>query len=413
MSKSFLKNTVYVFLGVLVGFGVFTLGRHVGTEEGATKQASMSVLNADATSDIKLDSKADFSKFWQAWTILNAKYATTPKHPGATSEDKVYGAIKGLAESYGDPYTTFFTPVEEKQFREEISGNFEGVGMEVGLKNGVLTVISPLKGSPAEKAGIRAGDQVLKIGTTTVVDMSADAAVQLIRGKKGTKVVITVIGQKDKSPRIIEIVRDIINIPTIATKKLPDGIFVISLYSFTGDSANLFRNALQEFVHSGSNKLILDLRGNPGGYLDAAVDMASWFLPSTALVVKEDAAGVENDESLYSKGYNVFNKNLKMVILINEGSASASEILAGALKENGVASLVGTKSYGKGSVQELVPLDGKTSLKITIAQWLTPNGVSISEHGLEPDVNMPFTEKDIDAKIDPQINAAVKLLQGK
>src|SRR3989344_2830767 len=314
----------------------------------------------------------DFSQFWKVWNILNESYV--PTHVSTTSDtfigdqEKVWGAISGLAASLKDPYTVFFPPEENKMFESEISGTFEGVGMEIGIKDDMLTVVAPLKGTPAERAGIRAGDKILKIDDTPTDGMSTDVAVRKIRGKRGTEVSLSIAREGRSEPLTIKVVRDIINVPVIDTEEKfsdgttvsdkrvglrDDGVFVIKLYSFTGQSPSLFQNALREFVLSGSNKLLLDLRGNPGGYLEAAVDMASWFLPMGKPVVKEEYA--KDDVRVHrSKGYDIFNDNLNMVILVNGGSASASEILAGALQEYGVAKLVGTKTFGKGSVQELV-----------------------------------------------------------
>ncbi len=207
--------------------------------------------------------------------------------------------------------------------------------------------------------------------------------------------------------------RDIINIPTINTRELPGGIFVIELYSFSAQSPNLFRGALREFMLSKSDKLILDLRNNPGGYLEAAIDMASWFLPSNKVVVREDFGTSQKERVYRSKGYDVFNENLKFVILIDGGSASASEILAGALAEHNRAILVGTKTFGKGSVQELVDITKETSLKITIARWLTPNGQSISDGGVTPHHIVEYTAADREAGRDPQLDKAVEVLLGQ
>jgi len=232
----------------------------------------------------------------------------------------------------------------------------------------------------------------------------------LMRGPKGTTVTLTIFRDGEQNPRVIKIIRDIINVPTLDTEKRPDGIFVIKLYSFDANSANLFRNAMKEFVDSGDSKLLLDLRGNPGGYLDAAVDMASWFLPNGKTVVTEDYGGNKPADVYRSKGYNIFTDKLKFVILIDSGSASASEILAGAMQDNGIAKLVGEQSFGKGSVQEVINITPDTILKITVAKWLTPKGTSISEKGLTPDYPVEISAKDAVAKVDTQLNKAVQLL---
>jgi len=221
--------------------------------------------------------------------------------------------------------------------------------------------------------------------------------------------VLTILRDKEQKPLEIKIIRDNIKVPVLDTESKDNGIFVIRIYNFSATSATEFRGALRQFIGSGDNKLILDLRNNPGGYLDASIDMASWFLPTGKIIVKEKFA--DGSEDVYrSKGYDIFNK-LPMVILVNEGSASASEILAGALQEHGIAKLVGTKTFGKGSVQEMVPVTENTSLKITIAKWLTPNGRSISDLGLEPDIKVEVTEKDVEGGKDTQMVKAIEMLK--
>ena len=351
--------------------------------------------------------QTDFSPFWKVWDTINKKYPSAAK---TTDQERVYGAIKGLVGSLNDPYSIFFSPDEAKSFEEEIAGNFTGIGMEVGMKDKILTVIAPLKDTPAYRAGIKPGDKILKIDNTVTSNLSIDEAIKLMRGEKGTTVVLTIFRDGNKDPMEIKIIRDIINIPTLDTEKRADGIFVIKLYSFSANSANLFRDAMKQFTESGSDKLLLDLRGNPGGYLDAAIDMASWFLPGNKIVVTEDYGNNKSPDVYRSKGYNIFTDKLKFVILIDGGSASASEILAGAMQDNGRAKLVGSQSFGKGSVQEVVNITSDTILKVTVAKWLTPNGTSISEKGLTPDYVVEFTPKDIAAKNDPQLNKAVQLL---
>jgi len=235
--------------------------------------------------------------------------------------------------------------------------------------------------------------------------------VKLIRGEKGTVVKITFLTPSSAKPVERSIVRDVIDIPTIETSIKPGNIFVIRLFSFTAQSPDLFRSALREFVSSGSSKLVFDLRSNPGGYLDAAWDMASWFLPAGKTVVTEDFGNNATPRVYRSKGYNIFGDTLKMIILVDGGSASAAEILAGALQEHGVAKLLGTKTFGKGSVQELVQLTPETSLKVTIARWLTPNGNNLSQNGLVPDYEVLITEEDLKGTKDPQMEKALELLK--
>ncbi|HEY4526350.1 MAG TPA: S41 family peptidase, partial [Candidatus Paceibacterota bacterium] len=328
-------------------------------------------------------------------------------------QDRVWGMISGMADSLHDPYTFFLPPVENKQFGDDMSGQFEGVGMEIAVKSGVLIVVTPLKGTPADEAGIKSGDLVLKIDGVTTEGLDVDSAIKKIRGPKGTVVTLTMLRQGWPEEREIKVTRDIINVPVITTTARRDGIFVIELSSFTANSPGLFRNALRDFVESGSTKLVLDLRGNPGGYLDAAVDMASWFLPSGSVVTTEDYAGHESNIVHRSSGYNIFNKNLKMVILVDQGSASASEILADALRHYKVAKLVGSRTFGKGVVQELVSITPDTSLKITVARWLGPDGTQIPLTGLIPDVMATTSDEAIKADKDPQMDKALEILKAQ
>ncbi len=398
------RKFIIVIFSAFAILASFVLGVFLGFNNRPAVLSITSIVNKE--SQMPDEKKIDFSPFWTTWKIINDKYVSDD---GATNQEKVWGAIGGLVSSLKDPYSVFLPPEETEMFESDISGNFEGVGMEIGIRDKILTVIAPLKGSPAENAGILPEDKIIKIDETPTVDLSVDKAVKLIRGKKGTAVKLLIIrGDKDE-PVEISVVRDVINIPTIDTETRGD-VFIIKLYNFSANSPYLFRESLREFSISGKDKLILDLRGNPGGYLEAAVDMASWFLPAGKVVVREDF-GKKAEPIIYrSRGYDVFNENLKMAILVNGGTASASEILAGALREHGKAKLVGEKTFGKGSVQELVKVTTESSLKITVARWLTPNGISISKDGLKPDVEAKITKEDLEKEIDAQMDKAVQLL---
>ncbi len=405
--RDFFKYRAYVLVAIAVVGGIFFSGYYFGRNSMSDEEKIFSLMNKTDS-----ENKIDFAPFWKAWNIINEKYVptnstTTEK---VDDQDRVYGAIEGMVKSLGDPYTTFFPPVESKQFNETIAGQIEGVGMEVGMKDDVLTVIAPVKGTPAYKAGIKAGDKILKIDDLITSGLSVEEAVKNIRGKKGTAVKLTLLRDGVKDPYVIDVVRDVINMPTVDTETNGD-VFIIRLYSFSAISPNLFRDALRDFVQSGKYKLIIDLRGNPGGYLEAAQDMASWFLPTGKVIVSEDFRDEKDKQIFRSRGYNIFNENLKLVILIDGGSASASEILAGALHDHGIATLVGSQSFGKGSVQELVDITEDTSLKVTIAKWLTPNGISISHNGLTPDVEVKLDEKKyLEDKTDTQLNKALEIL---
>jgi carboxyl-terminal processing protease len=405
-NKLLIKISVGI-LALVALVGAFWSGHYVGAKGAFDSTANMPSADSTAVTD------AQFAPFWQVWHILDGKYVAAAS---TTVQQKIYGAIQGLAASEGDPYTVFFPPQQDQAFQSEIQGDFEGVGMEIDVKDGNLTVIAPLKGSPAEAAGIHAGDIITKIESTSTQNMTVDDGVSLIRGPKGTVVDLTIMRAGEAQPLNIKITRNVINIPTVETSQIGTGassVFTIQLLTFTASSPDLFRTALRSFVESGSHKLVLDLRGDPGGYLEAAWDIASWFLPAGDIVVTEDYGGKQPSQVYRSKGYNIFNSNLDMMILVDGGTASAAEILAGALEQHGVATLVGTKTFGKGSVQELIPITSDTSLKVTVARWLTPDGTNLSHNGLDPEVIVPITNADIASGTDPQMLKAVSLLNAK
>lgn len=387
---------VGIFVAVIISFGT---GFYFGN-------GSLSFRHTQASEQV------DMATFWRTWNILNEKFVSASSTKIVSDQDKLYGAISGMVESLGDPYTVFLTPQEKTKFDESIEGTFDGVGMEVGIRDEVLTVVSPLKNSPAEKAGIEKGDIIISIDGKDSLNMKVEEAVSLIRGPRGTTVLIKLLKKDVKEPVEIKVVRDKIIVPTLETEMIND-VFVIKLYSFGANARAEFKDAMLQFSKSKKTKLILDMRGNPGGYLDAAVDISSWFLPSGKAIVTEDFGGKGEQKVFRSKGYPLIDlSKLKMVVLIDEGSASASEIVAGALSEHDVAQLVGTKSFGKGSVQELIDITKDTALKVTIARWLTPDGNSISAGGLTPDVEVKF-----DAELfkkhdkDTQLQKALELLK--
>lgn len=400
------QKTVWLAGAVITVGVVFVFGTYVGYEQSPSIDKILSVAGKKESPALS-DQKIDFEPFWKAWRVIEEKYVTSD---GLDRQKMIWGSIAGMAGSLDDPYTVFFPPAEKEIFDSEIRGDFEGVGMEIGIRKGVLTVIAPLKGTPSYKAGVKAGDKIIKIGDKISSDLTLDEAVRLIRGPKGTEVVLTILRGNEDKTREIKIVRDVIQIPLIETESRDNGIFIIRLFSFSEKSPSAFRQALRQMVESGADKMIIDFRNNPGGFLEAAVDIASWFLPPGKVVVKEDFG--KGQETIHrSRGYNVFN-NVPVVILVNGGSASASEIVAGALQDYGVATLVGAKTFGKGSVQEMVPITAETALKVTIARWLTPLGRSISENGLAPDVAVEAGDEN-ESAVDPQLDKAVEILLNK
>jgi carboxyl-terminal processing protease len=412
------KGEVRTSVGILITGAVLVAALGGG---GGFLYATHSAADVVSGKVAGAPSNVDLSPVWKAWDLLNANFvpaAVASTSPVATStaalnQQKVYGMIGGLAASLNDPYTFFLPPSVNQQFASDMNGSFEGVGMEIDVKNGVLTVVSPLKGTPADRAGIKSGDQILKIDTVSTSGLDVSAAVDKIRGPKGTKVTFSILRSGWAAPREIQVTRDVINVPNVVATARPEGIFDIQLSTFTANSPELFRGALRQFVQSGDTKLILDLRGNPGGYLEAAVDIASWFLRSGDVVVTEDYAGHQANIVHRSYGYDIFNKNLKMVVLVDGGTASASEILSDALRYYGVAQLVGVNTFGKGVVQELFDITPQTSLKITVARWLGPDGTQIPHEGIAPDVKVEVTDADVKAGKDPQLEKAVQLLNSQ
>lgn len=403
-----MRGIMFAFVAAIA----FGLGLFVGNSGVSSSIVSHIPLVGDGL-DATPDQSADLTDFWKAWNALDANYVIT--HASSTLpsiKDRLFGAISGLANSYGDPYTVFFPPKEAKQFFDNISGSFAGVGMEIDIKNSVLTVIAPLKGTPAEKAGIKAGDQIMTIDGKSTDGVAVDEAVSEIRGPVGTTVDLSIV--RDGKPLDVKIVRDTIQVPeTDDGLDAASGVYHIALYEFTSNSADLFSQAFERFKASGSKKFVIDLRGDPGGYLDAAVDISSHFIPKGATIVTEDFDGKEASQVHTSLGYNDTPAGTKIVVLIDGGSASASEILAGALQDAHIATLIGTKSFGKGSVQTLLDLDGG-SLKITVARWITPAGHWIMGNGVTPDIAVPVTPADITAKNDVQMKRAVQFLtEGK
>ena len=358
----------------------------------------------------------DFKVFWQAWNIIQNKYIDRP-----VGETKLfYGALNGMVASLGDPFSTFFEPKSANEFSQELSGKFQGVGMEIGIRNDVLTVISPLPETPADKAGIRPADVIVEIDGQPTKDMSLYEAVNKIRGPKGSQVKLKIYRNKTQKFLEIPVTRDVIKIVSVKyelyTKKdftqLGDKkIALIKITNFNSDTVSRFKAAEQKLLLDNPDGLILDLRGNPGGFLDSAIQIADeWLQPGKTIVFEKYANG--RLESQLASRAPVLDK-YPTVILVNGGSASAAEILAGALEDNKLATLIGEKTFGKGSVQELENLEDGSAIKITIARWLTPDKHVIDKQGIEPNIKVEMTEKDYNNFADPQLDRALKYFINK
>jgi len=389
------RKYILKLLIVFIFIGVFGAGYYIGNINVKCRACAPEDIN--------------FSLFWESYYELKDKYFDPAK---IETQKVIYGAITGMVQSLGDPYTVFLSPEDNKKFLEDVSGTFEGIGAEIGKRKSQIVIIAPLEGTPAQKAGLRAGDQILKINDKYTVDITVDEAVTLIRGPKGTTVTLTVFREEWDSPKEIKINRSVIEVPSLKweLKETPEGsIAYIRINQFSQNASSDFRKAAVEILSSPAKKIILDLRNNPGGYLEVSEDIAGWFLAKDQIVVIEDF-GNNKDRKEYKASGNEALKDYPLIILINQGSASASEILAGCLRDDRGIKLVGEKSFGKGSVQELKNLSDGSSLKITVAKWLTPGGKLIADVGLEPDVKVEMTDEDLNQNKDPQLDKAIEIL---
>jgi len=349
--------------------------------------------------------EVDFSILWEAWQKLEENYVNPEE---LNRQEMVWGATKGMLESVGDPYTVFFSPKETNNFLEDVSGEFEGVGMEIGIKNGQLEVVAPLKETPAEKAGLRPGDKIVEIDGQASLDITVEEAVSLIRGPKGTEVTLTIMREGWDGTKSFTIERGVIKIPSVEWEIMEGNVAYIKINHFSENVDVDFQNAGLEILKSQADRIIVDLRSNPGGYLQRAQYIAGWFLTRGQIVVIEDFG--EGEQKIYEAQGNLKFTEFPTVVLVNKGSASASEILAAALRENREIQLVGKTSYGKGSVQILERLADDSSLKITVADWLAPNGNHITGKGLVPDVEVELTDEDYEAGRDPQLEKALEII---
>ena len=396
-----MKKYISIPIWIILLVCIFSLGFFTGN----LSKSSVEKIEGLSNKESYFPSSVDFSLFWDAWNIIEKKYVNRFE---LNRQKMVYGAIVGMIDSLGDPYSVFMEPEDSKKFIDDMSGSFDGIGAEVGIRKEILTIISPLEGNPAQKAGLKPGDKILKIDDTLTGDLTLDEAVSLIRGEKGIGVTLLIFREEWEEAKEIKIIRDEIKIPIIKWEIKDNNIAYIQFYNFTENSASEFRKTINEILELQPNGIVLDLRNNPGGYLETAVDIASWFLPKGEIVIIEDFGNDKRNE-FTSKGYKVL-EDMPTIILINEGSASASEILAGALRDIRGIKLVGQKSFGKGSVQQLEKLKGGSSVKITVAKWLTPSGISISEQGIVPDEEVEITLEDIDEMRDPQLDKALEML---
>lgn len=376
--KELAKDEV-VFLGKLIG-------KYSNAKEGVLTQ------------------EVDFNLFWDVWDTLARDYVDKDE---INEKELFYGAIRGMVAALNDPYTVYMNPKVAQEFEDDLAGTFEGIGAEIGIRDNILTIIAPLDDMPAQKAGLKAGDKVYAINSESTAGITIDEAVRKIRGQKGTEVVLTISQNGLDEVRDVKIIRDTIIVKSIKTELRDNNIFVIKITNFNDDTLDLFNSAVREALAKDPDGIILDLRNNPGGYLDTAIEISSEWVED-GIVVSEQFSEDKKVEYL-SRGRARL-KDYKTVILVNQGSASASEIVSGALRDNGKAVIVGKKTFGKGSVQSLKEFSDGSSVKVTVAKWLTPNGNCINDEGIEPDYEVDLTIEDYKEDKDPQMDKAVEIL---
>lgn len=345
----------------------------------------------------------DFQMFWDVWNILQEDYLRGP----VSEKDLFYSALDGLVQGVGDPYSRFFDPREAEGFQTDLEGKFEGIGAEIAIRDNWVVVVSPLSGSPAINAGVKAGDTVYMIDGVETRGMSIDEAVRRIRGPGGSVVTLTVSHDGMDEVVEIQITRDVIEISSVEWEVREDGIAVINIFFFNEDTARNFNKAVIEILANGADGLVLDMRNNPGGFLDRAVTIAGEWVGNNTVVLErmEDGYLIPLDAQGVARL-----SGIPTVVLVNGGSASATEIVAGALQDYGVARIVGEQTFGKGSVQEYREFSDGSGIKLTIAEWLTPKGRSIQDDGITPDYIVEYTDEDFESDIDPQFDRAIELL---
>ncbi len=407
-SRSPLSAPLWAFGAVLVAVLCVATGYAVGAQQSA--QAVVPVGEGHVTNqgfippDVSND--ADFATFWEVWRAVRAAYVDQP----VSEKNLYYGSISGMVASLNDPYSTYFTPEDAQAFDEQLAGSFFGIGAQLDMKDDQIVVVAPLPGTPADRAGLRTGDSIVAIDGVTTDGMNIYEAVSHIRGEKGTAVVLSILRDGAAETQAFSIVRDEITVDSVTYAMKDDHVAVIEISMFNEDTSSLFAKAAENAVKDGATSIVLDLRNNPGGLLDSAIDLAGYWIPKGGTAVIEDVRGTQTKYPTSGSGSL---KDIPTVVLVNGGSASAAEILAGALQDTHGATVIGEQTFGKGSVQEYRDLPDGGAVKITVARWLTPLGRSIDKQGIAPDSVVPLTIEDVHANLDTQFNAALDFLQKK
>ncbi|MDP2624896.1 MAG: S41 family peptidase [Candidatus Peregrinibacteria bacterium] len=364
---------------------------------------------ADNAETEALMGSLDLELFWEVYSMLEGDYVDDTL---LDNEAQLYGAIKGLVDSFDDPYTVFMTPEESSDFQDSLEGTLQGIGAELTMQDGELTVIAPLKGSPAEEKGLKPGDVIYMIDEEFVSDLTLFEAIMSIRGEEGTTVKLTLIRDGETEPLILEIERAVIEVPSVELEYYGDDeqIAYISIYQFTDSTEIEFDEAVQDILLNDVEGMILDLRYNGGGFLEVSVDILSDFIEGKEVAVITKHRD-EADNEIFYTNESARLADIPMVVLVNEGSASASEIVAGAIQDYERGLIMGIETFGKGSVQIVQTLEDRSSLRMTIAKWYTPNDRSIDDVGITPDTIVEISDEDYENDIDTQLDAAIEYLE--
>ncbi len=395
----------YLLAGLTIGVALFYGGYILGEVSGARSVIPEGEARVLHQGDESGAEDIDFSGFWEIWDLVKDSYIDQP----VSEQDLYYGALEGLLGGLDDPYSTYFDPEVAAAFNAELEGTFFGIGAEIASKDEYVTIVAPLEGSPSDLAGVMPGDRVLEIDGNDAFGISVNEAVFQIRGEEGTEVVLTILREGEEELLEISIVRSEIKVDSVNWEIQDDGIAVISVSMFNDDTTDLFQSAVQEVLTSDVKGIVLDLRNNPGGLLTEAINLAGFWVNGSTVVIERVQ---EAEREFASSGVAQLN-GIKTVVLVNGGSASGSEILAGALQDYGYATIIGEQTFGKGSVQEYYELPDGSAVKITVAEWLTPNGSSINEIGITPDIIVEYTSEDFYAEATPQFDKAISLIKGE
>ncbi|OGY96055.1 MAG: hypothetical protein A2611_04485 [Candidatus Komeilibacteria bacterium RIFOXYD1_FULL_37_29] len=398
-----MKFYTYIFLLVVI----FIIGLSVGSSSDKPQDSQQVIQKTSQELKSLFANRSDINVglFEEVWNILHDDYLDKAS---INDQDLFYGAVAGMVDALGDSNSTFFDPEITEEFTRELDGTFFGIGAEIGRRDDVLVIIAPLADSPAEQAGLKSGDIILAIDGQDTSSIASAAAAALIRGEEGSEVVLNVYTKGSDAAREIKIIRQKIDIPSVIYN-MEDDIAIVKITHFNDDTDERFEKVAQQILKDNPSGLIVDVRNNPGGFLNIAVEIASYWLEPGQVVVRETFSDKRKDQD-YSSVKRSSLAHLKTIILVNEGSASASEIVAGALQDYKLAKVVGMVTFGKGSVQQLIDLEDKSSIKLTVARWLTPNGRTIEGQGISPDYEVDLTVEDYENERDPQLDKAKELI---